>query len=261
MVSLGLQHDSSISNALPKTILLAEDCADSRMLILHILESTGAQVACVENGIEAVESVLEAEREHHPYDLIIMDIQMPGLTGYEATKKLRAEGIELPIIALSTRATVADEKETLQAGCNEHVSKLSGKKALVTAVEKYLSRARAEASKIALPILPIVPDMLKEDPSLIEQVLPLLSLIPGKLSALKSAMSKSDRETLMVETLGLSRFALYGYTMLAKVLQELQEDLSSPSAPIPTHHLKELLRILEEMYAGRDELAKMRQVH
>jgi CheY-like chemotaxis protein len=261
MGSLELQHGASPSPALPKHILLAEDCADSRMLILHILESTGAQVSCVENGIEAVESVLEAEREHHPYNLVIMDIQMPGMSGYDATRKLRSEGIDLPIIALSTRATVADEKETLQAGCNEHVSKLSGKKALVTAVEKYLSRAESLRAEIALPILPIVPDMLREDPSLIEQVLPLLSLVPGKLSAIKSALNRSDRETLMVETLGLSRFALYGYTMLAKVLQELQEDLTAANAPIPTAHLKELLRILEEMYAGRDELAKMRQVH
>lgn len=111
-----------------KRILLTEDNAMAAEIGLDIIGMTGAQVDHAENGQEALDALLQHEPNH--YDLVFMDIQMPVMNGYEATRAIRAaakEGrsdlAELPIVALSADAFAEDIQKAKAAGMNDHMSK------------------------------------------------------------------------------------------------------------------------------------------
>ena len=104
-------------------MLLAEDGPDNQQLISFVLEKAGAKVAVAGNGRIAVDLALAAKNEGDPYDVILMDMQMPVMNGYDATKKLRAEGYQEPIIALTANAMSQDRQKCLDAGCDDYLSK------------------------------------------------------------------------------------------------------------------------------------------
>ncbi len=133
--------DDEWSATAPKSIaanvLLAEDGPDNLRLIVFMLERAGVNVATAMNGRVAVEMALAARDEDRPFDLILMDMQMPILDGYEATRKLRAEGLETPIVALTAYALSKDRERCLAAGCDEYLSKPIDRDKLLATVQRY----------------------------------------------------------------------------------------------------------------------------
>ena len=106
----------------PLRILVAEDNRINQKLILRLLARGGHQVSLAENGLEALEALRKAS-----FDLVLMDVQMPGLDGLEATRRIRAlevpDGDRLPIVALTAHAMKGDEEECYRSGMDAYLSK------------------------------------------------------------------------------------------------------------------------------------------
>ena len=114
---------ASDAPAIDGRILLAEDNESIRRFMDLRLQQLGAEVVLARNGQEAVDLALSALHAGRPFDWILMDVQMPVLDGYEATRRLRGEGYRGPIIAVTAYAIPAHREESLRFGCDDHVSK------------------------------------------------------------------------------------------------------------------------------------------
>ncbi len=127
----------------PYRILMAEDGPDNQRLISFLLENAGAEVTLVDNGQLAVERTLEANAERHPYDLVLMDMQMPVMDGYAATEHLRQAGYDGPVVALTAYAMKGDSDKCLKVGCDGYLAKPIRRETLIDVVERWAMKPRA----------------------------------------------------------------------------------------------------------------------
>jgi CheY-like chemotaxis protein len=132
---------------LPGSILLAEDGPDNQRLIAHILKKAGAEVTIVDNGKKAIDAARASAKAGRPFDLILMDMQMPVMDGYEATMALREEGYTGWIVALTAHAMASDRQKCLNAGCNDYASKPIQRKEFFATLAKYVGEGRQTVQK------------------------------------------------------------------------------------------------------------------
>ena len=114
-------------------ILIAEDDEASEILMSRALRAIGKKILKVRTGVEAVDIC----RSDHNIDLIMMDIKMPVMDGYEATRQIRQFDKEVIIIAQTAYAQIGDSDKAILAGCNDYISKPINRDELMTILEKY----------------------------------------------------------------------------------------------------------------------------
>jgi CheY-like chemotaxis protein len=103
-----------------------------------MLEPTGACLRFVDNGQRAVSEVLDAADRGEAYDLVLMDMQMPVQSGYEATRRLRSAGVSVPIVALTAAAMEGDRDRCIKSGCTKYLSKPIARDNLLSVVSQCL---------------------------------------------------------------------------------------------------------------------------
>ena len=137
-------------------ILLAENVPDNQRLISAILRGAGAEVVIAQNGAEAVASALangpgsdgRGSDPAESFDVILMDMQMPILDGYAATRRLRNEEYTRPIVALTAHAMQGDRQKCLDAGCDDYLTKPVDQKKLLEVVASWASRTKEQSETV-----------------------------------------------------------------------------------------------------------------
>ena len=115
-------------------VLVAEDNPSNQKLIAILLQRMGLEVTLADDGLEAVEKC-----ELQAFDVILMDMQMPNLNGYDATRQLRSQGVKTPIIAVTANAMTGDEQKCMDVGCDGYLSKPIDRNKLDELVSRHLA--------------------------------------------------------------------------------------------------------------------------
>jgi CheY-like chemotaxis protein/HPt (histidine-containing phosphotransfer) domain-containing protein len=168
-----------------------------------LLQKAGLNVTVVDDGQKALETASTEQ-----FDLVLMDMQMPNLNGFDATRLLRERGFSAPIVALTAGATNLDMQQCLQAGCNEHLPKPINRKQLHQTLAKYLPVAAnpdksgpagdenvSACSAQTAGDEPIFSE-LAGDPDMVVVVEKFLELLPGMLNDITEALDRSDTAAL-----------------------------------------------------------------
>jgi len=129
----GFEQSPDTNTTTTPKILVVDDSDTNRDLVQLVLRRAGARVEGAENGLDAVQAAIRES-----FDLILMDMQMPVMDGYSATREIRAQGIDVPIIALTAFARDFDEQKCLAAGCNGHLTKPIDSDHLLSAAQRVL---------------------------------------------------------------------------------------------------------------------------
>jgi CheY-like chemotaxis protein len=121
-----------------KKVLVVEDSKDNQMLVKLILDRQGMRVDFANNGSEGYKRAIAGQ-----YDLVLMDMQMPVMDGYQATNELRSNGYTKPIIALTAHAMKEDRERCLQAGCSDYLTKPIDSNVLYGTLARHLDAVQA----------------------------------------------------------------------------------------------------------------------
>jgi PAS domain S-box-containing protein len=230
-------------------VLLVEDCEDNQYLIRMMLESAGATVTVAENGMEGVRRALRGA-----FDAVLMDIQMPIMSGYEAAAKLRAEGYAQPIIALTAHAMTGELERCIAAGCDGYIAKPIRKTDLIREIAAHVASSNvgagtaltAIAKQLQSPAPAVSPVIARTDkqPPLVSAIAPsdplydtvriIVGRLPAYVSDMRSHISRCDWQALAVlahQVKGVG--GSIGFDDISQVTAALEECAKSEPADIP----------------------------
>jgi len=137
-------------------VLVAEDCPNNRRLIRVILEKAGADVTGAQNGQVAVDKAIAARDRGETFDVILMDMRMPVLDGYGATRSLRQAGYDGPIIAVTAQSLPGERERCLASGCDDYHSKPIVPEELFLAIHTHLRRTESISQDYGRGSQPVV---------------------------------------------------------------------------------------------------------
>jgi CheY-like chemotaxis protein len=171
-------------------ILLVEDGAMNRKLIGLMLERAGAEVHCAENGKAGLETACSES-----FDVLLMDMQMPVMDGYQAAREIRRLGSTVPIIALTAHAMAGDGRKCRDAGCSGYLTKPIDPQRLVATIEGVLAARLPLNGSVDIgeqDQSPLTSTLPADDPELAGMVDEFVIELQEKLAALRAAGEQSD---------------------------------------------------------------------
>ncbi|WP_306215639.1 ATP-binding protein [Actinoplanes sp. RD1] len=225
-------------------VLLAEDNDVNRTVFRRMIQLLGVECDAVPDGAAAAEALLGPE----PYDVALMDLQMPGTDGIEATKRVRAAGNSTPILALTATALHGDRERCLAAGMNGHLSKPITLPELRTALAPYLSGAAAPATPLDLSRLQELEEQLEDRALVVATVDTFLAQLDGRRLAMSDALRRHDVDGLRAAAHTLkSSSALLGAMPLADACADLERQAVTGVA---ADRLTELVERIESAVSG-----------
>ncbi|QDT52197.1 Sensory/regulatory protein RpfC [Caulifigura coniformis] len=173
-------------------ILLAEDGLDNQKLLSQILRKAGAEVVVAENGRAAIEAII-----HEEFHLVVMDMQMPEMDGYTATRQLRSMGFHLPVIALTAHAMSGDRQKCLDAGCSDYLTKPIARSALLSAVARLMPEGiESVPSAAAQDSIAKIRSEFADDPDMAELVAQFVEVLPSRMASLTEQLRRDDLPAL-----------------------------------------------------------------
>ena len=207
-------------------VLVADDSQMIQKLLTHLLTDLNVEVACVDNGAEAVKVA-----EGHPFDLILMDLEMPQLHGIEAVRVLRGKGYTRAIIAISSLEAADVREKCLLAGCDDFIAKPINKNSLAMVI----TRTKPEPLVSSLLHQPYMHPLIDE----------FVGNLPGMIRTLESAYAAQDGEWLGLEVRKVKgEAASFGFEPITTLATDLDAALRNSFSWIQIRSkLSELIRM------------------
>ena len=194
-------------SAVHNRVLLVEDDVTSAKLAMFFMKQLNCEVNHVTGGQEAVTEVLK-----NSYDVILMDIEMPGMDGLQATKKLRDEGYSGYIVAITSLTGPGDQEKCLEAGCNKYIAKPYTHETLSIILESLNEE----------PLF----SSLGEDPAIRQVINAFVAELPSKVCDLEEAIAQEDIEKVEYCARHLKGEAGgYGFEAIAEAAKEIESSL------------------------------------
>jgi PAS domain S-box-containing protein len=229
-------------------ILLAEDGYDNQVLLGAILRKAGARVDIVEDGVEAVSRLDERSAA---YDVIVMDMQMPRMDGYQTSRVLRQKGLGLPIIALTAHAMAGDRGKCINAGCTDYCTKPVDKSKLIQAITRHA--APGLSVEAFVPPMAITSDYV-DDPDLADIIGGFVGRLSETISAMRALLEKDDRRELQRQAHQLKGAGGgYGYPAITDAAKALEDAVKADDMAQATSALDALDAVCQAVIAGHDE--------
>ena len=241
-------------------VLLAEDGVDNQRLIEAILKKAGAEVETVENGRLAL-----VKAENEPFDLILMDMNMPEMDGYEAARTLRDHGYAKPILALTANAMSDDSQRCLAAGCNEYMAKPIDRTQLIQMIATHVGKhtAAGEAMPRRTEISPTREDgsivsRFADDPEIAEILGGFVKRLAAQVEAMRTGYESGRHDDLRRLAHRLKGAGgSYGYPSLTEACGALEEATRSSDQRAEAAALDAVAAISKGIQQGYAELAGM----
>jgi CheY-like chemotaxis protein len=218
-------------------VLLAEDVPDTSVVLGQILQRMNLEVEVANEGRLACEMAEKSQAEGKPFDLILMDIQMPKMNGYEASRWLRQHGWKRPIVALTAHALVGDRDKCVEAGCDDYIAKPITAKGLYEVLACYLGQAAvvgacptgtSEPTRKSAGLL----DSGILDPGKVAAlVCAFCRELPARAQRIDKAFQRRDRDLLFELAHQLKGSAgLYGFDTIAETARTICDRLRADEA-------------------------------
>jgi PAS domain S-box-containing protein len=241
-------------------ILLAEDGADNQRLLCMQLSGAGASVSSALNGQIAVDMATT-----EPFDLILMDMQMPVMDGFKATIELRRRGLTIPIIALTAYAMAEDREKCMASGCTAYLSKPIDEETLLTTVNAFLGKPMPQDTGRSIAAAPSaststgagldrIKSSLAGNARMMEIIPGYVNRLPDKVRKMHDTLEHHDLAGLLKEVHDLAGTAGgYGFAALTQPAQNAQESIRNGADLKPlTAEIDLLIGIIRQI-EGYDE--------
>jgi CheY-like chemotaxis protein/HPt (histidine-containing phosphotransfer) domain-containing protein len=255
-------HEANVTQV-DATVLLAEDGLDNQVLIAKHLTRAGISVTVVENGELALQKALAAAMAGRPYDVILMDMQMPVMDGYAATSALRRKGYKGPIVALTAHAMAGDRERCIAAGCTDYLTKPITRKKLIDSVAEHAKGAPAHGVALEIPMVPAVADSpgpanddvivseFADDPEMTELVEGFVAGLGDSIERAQVALTTNDMVVLQRVAHQLKGAAGgYGFMQITEAAASLEHAVRQRDEAVPKK-LTEVISLCRRARARR----------